>query len=400
MIPPLLSGIRILDLADEKASYCCKLLADMGAQVIKIEKPGGDASRKIGPCPKLASGQSASLSFLFNNANKMGITLDIGQPRGRDLFLQLAQQSHAVVESYPVGVLDQIGLSYQALSERNRKLILVSVTGFGQTGPASRHPSCDLVAAATGGQMSVTGDPSAPPLRHPADQSYLAGSLFAALGIVLALRKVRLTGNGDHIDISLQESVAATLEHVMVRYFTDQVIPQRQGSLHWNHFTHILPCRDGWIQLTLLEQWDTLVAWLDSEGMAADLTQPQWKQPQYRQAHADHIIAVIANWTQTHTENELFETAQLMQLPWAPVADPKKVPSSPQLEARRFFRTPDGPLTGIPLKYPGLPFRCTPPMATPLQAAPGVGQHNAEIYGKGLGLSDRMIKDLTARGVL
>jgi crotonobetainyl-CoA:carnitine CoA-transferase CaiB-like acyl-CoA transferase len=186
----------------------------------------------------------------------------------------------------------------------------------------------------------------------------------------------------------------------MVRHFTDQVIPQRQGSLHWNHFTHILPCRDGWIQLTLLEHWDTLVSWLDSEGMAADLTQPQWKAPQYRQAHADHIIAVIAGWTRTHTTEELFETAQLMQLPWAPVADPKTVLSSPQLKARRFFRIPDGPQTGNPIKYPGLPFRCTPPMAAPLQAAPGVGQHNAKIYGKELGLSDEMLKDLTARGIL
>lgn len=400
MMNTLLSGIRILDLADEKASYCSKLLADMGAQVIKIEKPGGDAARNIGPCLKQASGTSTSLSFLFNNTNKKGITLDIDHPRGREIFLKLAQQSHAVVESCPAGALDRMELGYKALSEKNRKLILVSVTGFGQTGPASGHSSCDLVAAATGGQMYVTGDASAAPLKHPAHQSYLAGSLFAALGIVLALRKVRLTGKGDHIDISLQEAVAATLEHVMVRYFTGQVIPQRQGSLHWNHFTHILPCKDGWIQVTLLEQWDTLVGWMAGDGMAADLTNPQWKDPRYRWEHIDHIIEVMADWSRTHTADELFETAQLMQFAWAPVAEPKTVMRSPQLEARQFFRTMDDPRSDIPLAYPGLPFRCTPPMASPLRGAPDVGQHNAEIYGKVLGLSEKTIQALTSQGVL
>lgn len=382
----LLSGIRILDLADEKAGYCSRLLADMGAQVIKIERPGGAAARKNGPFMGHASGESTSLSFLFNNANKKGITLDLEHRKGRDIFLKLAEQSHAVVESYPPGYLEKIGIGYSALSNRNRKLILVSVTGFGQTGPASGDRSCDLVAAATGGQMFVTGEACAPPLKHPADQSYLAGSLFAALGIVLAVRKVRLTGTGDHIDISLQESVAATLEHVMVRHFTGNVIPARQGQVHWNHFTHILPCKDGLIQLTLMEQWDTLVGWMDSEGLAADLAEPQWQDPQYRSDHIDHIIGVLATWTQTHTVDELFELGQLMQFPWAPVTDPKTVLSSPQLKARNFFKTIDDPETEICLKYPGLPFSFTPQISIPFKGAPAAGEHNAEIYGKVIGL--------------
>ncbi|WP_024333765.1 CaiB/BaiF CoA transferase family protein [Desulfotignum balticum] len=399
MMTSLLSGIRILDLADEKASFCTKVLAQMGAQVIKIEKPGEVGPRKNSRYGSHFSGRSTRLSFLFNNTHKEGITLDIEHPRGKALFLELVPHAHAVVETYPAGYLKQINLDYETLSEKNQKLILVSVTGFGQTGPASRDHSCDLVAAATGGQMYVTGKPGAPPLKHSGNQSYMTGSLFAAFGILIALRKVRITGKGDHIDISLQESVTATLEHVMVRYFTEQVIPQRQGCLHWNGFTHILPCKDGWIQLTLLEQWDTLVGWMDSEGMAADLTEAAWKDPQYRKNNIQHIIEVVSEWTLSHTSESLFNMGQLMQFPWAPVTNPKEVLNSPQLESRQFFKKI--PAGGNPaVTYPGLPFKLTPSLCDPQPKAPDAGEHNNEIFGGLLGLSEETIRKLTRQRVL
>jgi crotonobetainyl-CoA:carnitine CoA-transferase CaiB-like acyl-CoA transferase len=250
----LLKGLRILDLADEKGSFCSKILADLGARVIKIEKPGGDPARKKGPFLKDTERPHPSLSFLYNNTNKLGITLNLERSEGRELFLRLTRECDVVVETFSPGHIEELDLGYEVLKKTCPGLILVSISGFGQSGPRKSHKSCDLVASAFGGQMYVTGAPPSTPLKIYGEQSYYSASLFAAIGILLALRKRRLTGQGDHIDISLQEAVTSTLEHVMVRYFFENIIPDRQGSQHWNHLFHVLPCKDGFIQLTLFEQ--------------------------------------------------------------------------------------------------------------------------------------------------
>ena len=395
----LLSGLRILDLADEKAAFCSRLLADMGARVIKIEKPGGDPSRHMGPFMKETSRSDTNLSFFYNNTNKLGITLDIEHRVGKSLFLRLVKTTDVIVETFPPGFLQENGLGFSTLTETNPGLILVSVSGFGQTGPRSDHKSCDLVASAMGGQMYVSGSPSRLPLKAFGGQSYFAGSLFAATGILLALRKRARTGKGDHIDISLQEGVASTLEHVMVRYFSEGVIPRRQGGLHWNDAFVVLPCKDGFIHVTLFQQWETLIEWLESEGMAEDLKEERWWDEDYRRANADHVIEVLGRWVKTHKVQALFEKGQIMRFPWAPVHSPGSVLESPQLAERNFFVETSDP-EACPLRGPGVPYQCSRGGSLRMKPAPLPGEHNTLVYGKELGLSEAEIKRLSNKRVI
>jgi len=396
----LLGKLYVLDLADEKAGFCSKLLADMGARVVKIEQPGGDRSRRIGPFLKDSPHPEGSLSFLYNNTNKLGITLNLAHSEGKRLFFHLVERTDVIVETFPPGYMERLGLGYEVLSHRRPGLILTSVTGFGRNGPRKDFASCDLVASAYGGQMYVTGSENEAPLKIYGEQSYVTASLFAAIGILLALRKRGQFGTGEHIDISLQEAVASTLDHVMVRYFYEQMIPKRGGSLHWNHLFCMMPCKDGFIRMTINWQWETLVEWLENEGMADDLIDEKWKDEAYRRDNVDHIIEVLGRWTKTHSVDELFESGQLMNFPWAPVRSPEEIVASPQLNARGFFTNSDHAETGDRMRYPGLPFQFSPPFEVPRKRAPSVGEDNVSIYHGELGISKEELKRLYDMGAI
>jgi crotonobetainyl-CoA:carnitine CoA-transferase CaiB-like acyl-CoA transferase len=392
----LLKGIRILDLADEKASFCTKLLADIGATVIKVERPGGDLSRKRGPFLGESPHPERSLFFLHHNTNKLGITLNLEHSEGKKLFCRLAENVDVVVESFSPGYLKDLELSFEVLSRTNRKLILVSVTGFGQNGPRSQYKSCDIVTSAFGGQMYVSGSPSTQPLKPFGEQSHYSASLFAAIGILLALRKRNRGGGGEHIDISMQEAVVSTLEHVLIQYFYERVIPKRQGDLHWNNSSCVLPCKDGFMLMTLFQQWETLVEWMDGEGMAEDLKDEKYRKEEFQQGHLEHIIEVLGRWTKTHTANELFELGQLMRFPWAPVCSAKEVWESPQLESRGFFVEVDHPEIGTFIQYPGVPYKFDGDSLDRWERAPLIGEDNLKIYQGELGLSDEELKRLSS----
>ena len=396
----LLQEIRILDLADEKASFCSKLLADMGANVIKIEKPGGDSSRKIGPFLGNSPHPERSLFFYYHNTNKLGITLNLEHPMGREILLRLIRRIDIVIEAFTPGHLKDLNLDFEILKEANPRLILVSVTGFGQNGPRSGYKSCDLVASAFGGQMYVSGSPLTPPLKSFGEQSYYSASLFAAIGVLLALRKRVQSGKGEHIDISLQESVVSTLDHVMVRYFYEKVVGKRQGNLSWNHSSFILPCKEGYIYLTISTQWETLVEWMASEGMAEDLIGEEWKEEEYRLRNIHHVIDIFQRWTRTHSPQELFELGQQMGFPWAPVYSPKEVLNSPQLKEREFFIDVDHPELEATLGYPGIPYRLNHSMLKRWKRAPLIGEDNAQIYEKELGFSEEELKRLSSLKVI
>jgi crotonobetainyl-CoA:carnitine CoA-transferase CaiB-like acyl-CoA transferase len=396
----LLKGVQVLDLADEKASFCSKLLADLGARVIKIERPGGDPSRQIGPFVGGFPHPERSLFFYYNNTNKMGLTLNLEHDEGKVLFFKLLKKTDIIIETFRPGYLKEIGLGFDILSGKNPKLILVSVTGFGENGPRSQYQSCDLVASAFGGQMYVSGSPSTPPLKSFGEQSYYTASLFAAIGILIALRKRVHTGRGEHMDISLQESVASTLDHVMVRYFYDRIIPKRQGNLSWNHSSFILPCKDGHIHLTISTQWETLVEWIASEGMEEDLMNDKWKDEEYRLRNIDHVMDILQRWTQTHSAQELFELGQLMRFPWAPILSPKEVLNNLQLKAREFFTDVEHPELKTSVSYPGSPYKFSRSSSCRWKRAPLIGEDNVQIYLGELGLSDEELQRLSSLGVI
>jgi len=314
-----LSGYRVLDLTDEKARLCSRFLADMGAEVIRIEKPG------------------TTPPFHWEDLGKQSVTLDIELEAGRELFQKLVSTTDVLVESHPPGYLETLGLGYPQLTKINSRLIMASITPFGQDGPYRDYKSCDLVASALGGQLYVTGEPGKPPLKPFGNQSYYLASLFAAIGVLLALMSRHSSGRGQHIDISLQECVAAALDHVLVRYFYQDTVAKRQGSLHWNNAFRVFPAQDGYILLSLFYQWPTLVEWLASEGMAEDLTDEKWRDRNYRLEHLDHVIEVLERWTKTHPTPQLVEKGQLMRFPWAEVASIADLLASPQLKERGFW---------------------------------------------------------------
>jgi len=332
-----LSGYRVLDLTDEKARLCSRFLADMGAEVIRIEKPGT-------PPP-----------FHWEDLGRQSITLDIEIKAGQELFKRLVDTADVLVESRPPAYLEKLGIGYSQLAQINPHLIMASITPFGQDGPYRDYKSCDLVASALGGQLYVTGEPEKPPLKPFGNQSYYLASLFGAIGVMLALWSRHSSGKGQHIDISLQECVAAALDHVLVRYFYEDTVARRQGSLHWNNAFRVFPAKDGYVLLSLFYQWPTLVEWLDSEGMAEDLGDEKWRDRDYRLRHLDHIIEVLERWTKSHSKAELVAKAQLMRFPWAEVASISDLLASPQLRERRFWVEIEH--QGEKYKLPGAPCR-------------------------------------------
>ena len=396
----LLNGLQVLDLADEKASFCSKLLADLGARVIKIERPGGDPSREIGPFLEDFPNPERSCFFFHNNTNKLGITLNLEHENGREIFLKLLQKADILVETSPPDYLEQKGLGFEFLGRVNSGLIHVSVTGFGKNGPRSQHKSCDLVASAFGGQMYVTGSPSTAPLKPSGGQSYYTASLFAAVSVLLALRKRARSGKGEHIDISLQEAAVSTLDHVMVRYFYENTIAKRLGGVYWNHSFCIFSCKDGHILLAPFQQWETLIEWMESEGVAEDLSNEEYREERYRDSRMSHIIQVIERWTKIHTVQELFESGQLMRFPWAAVSSLKELLSNPQLKSRGFFVDVEHPERKGSISYPGAPYKFSHSTTGRWKRAPLIGEDNVQIYQGELGLSDEELQRLSSLGVI
>ena len=340
----LLKDILVLDLADEQGSFCSKLLADLGATVIKVEGPGGDPSRLQNPA-----------SFFYNNANKLGISVNVGY-HGRETLKRLVKRSDVLVETAQPRVLESLGLGPQRLRRLNPRLIHLSITPFGRTGPRCTYRSSDSVLSAFGGQMYVSGTQSGPPVKLCGSQPYYAASLFGAVAVLLHLRKRNISGKGSYFDLSIQEAVASTLGHVMIDYFHSGRI-SRRGENDKSEGFSILPAKDGYIQITILRNWDTLLELIDSEGLAGDLLDNKWLDASYREEHFDHIASIVAEWTRRHTKRELFELGQTMRFPWASIDTIDEVLTSPQLKFRKFFNQRPFSGEGPEITFPGPPYK-------------------------------------------
>jgi crotonobetainyl-CoA:carnitine CoA-transferase CaiB-like acyl-CoA transferase len=274
-----LSDYLVLDATDEKGMLCSTLLTGMGAKVIRVE-----------------------------------LEKEVEQAQ----FGGLVKKADVLIESFPPGHLTSLGLGYTYLSQINPGLVMVSITPFGQSGPYKDYKACDFTIQALGGWLSVTGEPRAP-LKLFGNQAYHTASLFATNGILLALWHRHATGRGQYIDISILESVAATLDHALVRYFYEGIVSQRQGSLYWNNAFRVFTCQDGYVLLSLRQNWETLVEWLASEGVTVDLTDAKFQDRDQRDGNIVYLIGVLQNWTSYYKAKELVEKGQLMHFPWAEV---------------------------------------------------------------------------------
>ena len=400
ILPAALSDLRILDLTDLKGALCAKLFGDMGADVIKIEPPGGDAMRSIGPFLGNIPHRDRSLLYWFYNTSKRGVTLDLRRPEGQEIFKRLAAKADVVVESFAPGTLEGWGLGYDQLKRLNPKLVLTSITPFGQTGPYRDYASSDTIAEALGGMIYTNGFSDDAPLRALGLQAYHSASFFAAIGTMSALWARNTIGEGQWIDVSIQEATAAAVEHVAPFYHQGLGIQTRQGSLHWSRYFRVAKCKDGYIMHCSLGDWTSLVEWVKSDDKAQDLSEPQWEDQVYRKDNAVHMFDVLDEWAKDYSVAELMEGAQLRRIPYATVRPPEALVEDPQLNARGFFSEVAHPELGRTMPYPGGPFFFT---VTPWRIArrpPLLGEHNTEIYHGQLGIDAQRIAAWEKEGII
>jgi benzylsuccinate CoA-transferase BbsE subunit len=398
--PAALSDLRILDLTDVKGALCAKLFGDMGADVIKIEPPGGDAMRSIGPFLGNIPHRDRSLLYWFYNTSKRGVTLDLRRPEGQEIFKRLAAKADVVVESFAPGTLEGWGLGYGQLKRLNPKLVFTSITPFGQTGPYRDYASSDTVAEALGGMIYTNGFSDDAPLRALGLQAYHSASFFAAIGTMSALWARDTIGEGQWVDVSIQEATAAAVEHVAPFYHQGLGIQTRQGSLHWSRYFRVAKCKDGYIMHCSLGDWTSLVEWVKSDDKAQDLSEPQWEDQVYRKDNAVHMFDVLDEWAKDYSVAELMEGAQLRRIPYATVRPPEALVEDPQLNARGFFSEVAHPELGRTMPYPGGPFFFT---VTPWRIArrpPLLGEHNIEIYHGQLGIDAQRIAAWEKEGII
>ncbi len=320
-----MAGIRVLHLADHASRLCAALLADLGARVIGIEDPGNSLTGAPPSSSCLSPNRTKSLHNLQNRVETIA-------------FRRLIEQSDVLLEGCRPGHRESLGLGWRQLRRINSRLIHISISGFGQTGPGKNYIGCDAVYAAFGGQMYITGIRSGTPLKLFGPQTYNTASLFAANAVILNLRRRRITGAGCHVDLSIQESVASTLDHVLVNYFHDGTVAARQGDEYAQEPFTVIRCRDGFIQIPILRNWATLREFLISEGHAGNLQEKAWQDVAYCRKNYGVLVEEVQRWAQRYTKHKLFQLGQTMGFPWAPIATMEEVRQSPQLKARGFFR--------------------------------------------------------------
>ena len=385
-----LSGYRALDLAGPMGVYCGKLLADMGADVIKVEPPGGDPMREIGPFIDGRPGPDRSLYWLHFNTNKRSVTLDVNTPEGAATLRRLALASDVLLETGPPGYLDSLGLGYASLATDAPGLVYASITPFGQTGPYRNFKASDLVGFAMGGYMYVTGWPDTPPTRLWGSQAYHTASNRAYVAILLALYHRTMTGEGQYIDVSMQEAVAATTEHVNTTYNYTGESAARCGFRHGGQFVATWRCKDGYASITTNTRaaWDDLRAWMNRDGMAGDLMDEQYNDHfVLRGEHSAHIEELIQAWAALHTRAEITEFGQSNHHPWGPAATADEILQNEQLWGRGYFTTVESADGGPAMVYPGDPYRLSEFPQPVRRTAPAPGAHNAEVLSDILGLS-------------
>ena len=409
----ILSPYRVLDLTDEKGLICGKILGDLGADVIKIEKPGGDITRCLGPFFKDQPHPEKSLFWFACNTNKRGITLNLEASDGREIFGRLVKSADFVIESFSPGYLDKLGLGYADLGKINPAVIMVSITPFGQSGPYKNYKTADIVSWAMGGEMAPYGDADRPPVHFSHhSQAYLHAGNDGAQGALTALYQRWSTGIGQHIDVSIQDSVIQCLEHITSNWDLRQAIPERSGEPFpgvTHATTQIWPCKDGWIAWShggnsVLGPSLPLIKWMDDEGMANEyLRNFDWNRPDFMrisQTEMDLIEEPTGKFFLTHTKAELLDGAVKRNVMLYPVSTTADIMNNIQLLARDFWIELEHPELETKITYPGAfgQFSESPVKIT--RRAPLIGEHNLEILEKELGIPQDQLIMLKQAGVI
>ena len=391
-----LESLHILDLSRVLAGpYCAMVLADLGADVVKVEIPGaGDDSRAYGP---FLNGESAY--YMSINRNKRGITLNLKDPAGRAVFLRLVAWADVLIENYRPGTMDRLGLGYTDLELVNPRLIYAAVSGFGATGPYRQRPAYDIIAQGMGGLMSITGHPGGPPTRVGASVGDIIAGLYTAVGILAAVNERAASGRGQFIDVSMMDCQVSVLENAIARYLATGTVPTPLG----NHHPSITPfstfkAADGHIIIAAgnNEVFARLCKTLGIPDLPAD---PRFATNDARTRNRDALAAALEAVLASAPTDHWLALLEASGVPAAPVLTVDKVVSDPQIAARGMVADIDHPVAG-PTKVPGVPVKMSRTQGTVRQPAPTLGQHNDEILTQIAGLSVEEIEQLRAKGVL
>ena len=410
-----LSGLRVLELADEKGQFCGKLMADLGSDVIKIEPPGGQSTRSIGPFVDDMPDRERSLSFWHYNTSKRGITLNLESSDGQRLFRRLVPTADVVLESYPAGYLPSLGLGYQDLAPQNSRLIMCSLTPFGQTGPWRDYRTSDMLHLAAGGQMASSGYdpadvPDAPPMAPGGGNAWHIGCHYAYMGILAALCYRDLSGEGQYVDASIHEACALTTEGAVAVYLsTGEVVLRhtaRQASTDQSIRTQLSTKDGGWVNVTRSgsnltpSRLRQLAQWMDGYGMAQDLMTDKYDSVDGIEENTGHINEVIAEFFAQMPQEEIWHGGQELGFPWGAMRTVDEVMDDPHLKERGFYVEVEHPelersfiYPGAAAIYNGSPWRIS-------RRAPLIGEHNQEVLCDELGLSPEELTMLAESGVI
>ena len=403
MIKRPLGGLKVIEYGEViSAPYCTKLMAGLGTEVIKVEKPGiGDKARSNGPFPKDLPHSEKSGLFLSLNANKLGITLNPDKHQGKEIFKRLIETADVLVENNAPGHMTELGLGYDSLKAINPGLVMVSITPFGQTGPYRDYKAYHINSCGMGGMSVGIGDPKREPLTMPLAQGgYQAGG-HAAAAVMAALLARRKTARGQYIDISEVEVWATAHAGQNVLIYPYKGVNGIRKGVHGGRFypNEIFQCKDGYVSLITpqLEQWKRFVELLGT---------PEWsKSPKYRdrktiaEQNPDEVNALISPWMMAHTKAEILKICQDKRVPCVPIYDISEVIIHPQIKGTDFFVELQHPKAGK-LKYPKGPCTFEKTDWEWYQAAPRLGEHNEQIFCDRLGYSRTELAAMQKSGVV
>ncbi len=417
----LLGNFRVLDLTNERGWLCGKTLGDFGADVIKIEPPGGDPGRNIGPFYHDNVDPEKSLSWFAFNTSKRGITLNIESERGKEILRRLIKKADFLIESFEPGYLNNLGFGYEELERINPRIIMTSITPYGQTGPYAHYKSSDMTLWAMGGFMYVCGEPDpGAPYRISLPQSYCVGSLHAAMGSMIAHYFRESMGEGQHLDISIREAILFLSTNPYEIWDVNKVNITRGGAgwirprptppgplrmrWHW-------PCKDGYVnmvlgggsQIGLVNSMKALIELADQEGMAGHLKGYDWRtydSSKITQEDADRMQNVILKFLRTKTKSELYQAALEKSIVLVPLNSVRDIAESTQLSTREYFVQVEHPELGEKITYPGAPVKMSETPWRISRRAPLIGEHNSEIYEGELGFSRKKLALLQKESVI
>jgi crotonobetainyl-CoA:carnitine CoA-transferase CaiB-like acyl-CoA transferase len=375
-MPTPLEGLRVVDLTENLAGpFCTMILADMGADVVKVERPGvGDESRRF---PPFVRGEAAG--YLTLHRGKRSVVLDLKDPRGREALLRLAARADVLVEAFRPGTLDRLGLGPAVLRARHPRLIVCSLSGFGQTGPYRERGGYDLIAQAMGGLMSVTGEPDGPPAKCGYPVSDLGCGMWAALGILLALQARQRTGEGQHVDTSLFEVPLAWGSWHAARYLATGEVVGRLGSAHPSGapYEAFQGADGGWFVFSAVPQhlWERLCKIVDRPDLAAD---PRFGSNADRVVHRPALAAELARAFARRPAAEWLAEFDAAGIPAGPVNTLDQVFADPQVAARQMVLELDHPTVGRH-RVLGIPVKLSATPGVVRAPAPLLGQHTVEV---------------------